>query len=317
VAKSFRSIFRNIFPWLIAGVIFYYLFSKYSVTDVLASIQYVNPAAFVFFVLVYFSYMVVADSGSLHFIFAQFDIQIPWIKILHLRMASYLLMVVNYGIGQGLFAYFLKRKHDVPFAKSTSILLCTVVIDLYWAMSIAFVASLFSVTIVKGINLSLWIQGAWVVLTSIMAAFVLFWRLPLKVREIPWLKVRQFFQTFHEAHLTKYLKIMLMRLPLHCATMTYLYFLAACFGVHIPFIKILTLVPISVAIGAIPITPSGLGTIQVVSILLFQNLVSGGPLEHGDISPPALILSMTLMFTLSIHFLKLLSGAFFFRFVKE
>jgi uncharacterized membrane protein YbhN (UPF0104 family) len=83
--------------------------------------------------------------------------------------------------------------------------------------------------------------------------------------------------------------------------------------VHIPFAKVVTLLPLTVAIGAIPITPSGIGTVQIAAILLFQEHVSGGPVAQGQVSGAEIIFAMSLLFAIAIYCLKLLSGALFFR----
>ena len=304
---------RRIMPWLLAAILFTYLFSRYSVQEVLAAASHLNVLYFLVFLCFYFIYMSLADAGSLQLILNRFGIEARFKKILKLRLASYLMMILNYGVGQGVLAYYIKRQYKVPFAKVSSVLLYIIMMDLYWALTIASVGSFFVTAEIYGHDLVLWIRALWLGASLLLLALFIFWRLPIQEEKLQWLRVRNLFHTFHRARLSDYVMVMLWRFPLHCATSTYLYFLALCFGVSIPFAKVVMLLPMAVVIGAIPITPSGIGTIQLACIVLFQDHVSGGPVAIGHVSGAEIIFSMSLLFTLGIYSLKLLSGVIFYR----
>jgi uncharacterized membrane protein YbhN (UPF0104 family) len=250
-------------------------------------------------------------------ILSHFDIHVGFINILELRMASYLPMILNYGVGQGVMAYLIKRQSNEPLTKVASVLLYTMIVDMYWVLTFAFCGSLFIEAGFDSPALVFWIRAAWSGASSVLLAMYFLFRSPLAEEKIQWLKARNLFHSLQNARLSDYFKVMLWRLPLHCATSTYIYFLALCFGVNIPFIKVITLLPLTIAVEAIPITPAGIGTVQITAILLFQNHVSGGPLANGQVTGAEIVLAMSLLFAFSMNCLKFLSGAIFWRKFKN
>lgn len=307
------SFVRRVLPWLIAAALLYYLFRLYPGAEVLAAARHVNLAAFCGFLIFYFAYWVLADSWSLRQTLNRFGIGGGFAEILSLRLASNLPMILHYGAGQGFLAYLIKRRCNVSLARSSSVLIFVMAIDLYWALTIAFVGSFFTSAVVDGVDLVQWIRGLWLVAGLVLMAVLVFWRLPLREEKLRWRTARDLFHTFHSAGSGDYVAVLAWRFPLHCATSTYLYFLAPCFGVNIPFASVLTLLPITVVIGAIPVTPSGIGTVQVVSIVLFQDHVSGGPVASREINGAEIIFAMSILFTLGVYLLKLISGSLLFR----
>ena len=302
---------RHFLPWLIAALLLYFLFQRYPVNEVLAAASHVNVTAFLGFIFFYFIYMGLTDTWGLNLILNRFGIHSSFRSILELRLASYLPMILNYGVGQGVLAYMIKRKYEEPLVKVSSVMLYILMIDLYWAITFAFCGSFFYEAVLNGHDLVVWIRSAWLAANILLLALFVFWRLPLVEDKISWLKAQNLFHTFHRAKPSDYFMVMLWRFPLHCATSTYLYFLALCFGVNISFVKVVTLLPLTIAVGAIPITPSGIGTIQIAAVLLFQDHVSGGPVAEGQVSGAEVILAMSLLFTIAIYCLKLMSGSLF------
>lgn len=307
------TLVRRTLPWLFAAVLLYFLFNRYPLEDVLAAATYVNVTALIIFLTVYFLYISLADSWSLKKILSRFHIDGPVIKILKLRLASNLAMILNYGIGQGVLAYLIKQQYHVPFARSSSVLIFQVLIDLYLALTISFIGSFFTSVVIDGLNLVPWIRLLWLTASLSFLSISLLIRYSSSLRRFKWQPVQDLFYTFHESGFHDYFKAMLWRIPLHLAASTYLYFLALCFGVYIPLEKVVTLLPLTVVVGAIPITPSGIGTVQITAIFLFQNFVTGDSISEGKVNEANIIFAMSIMFTIGIYILKLLSGTIFFR----
>ncbi len=86
---------------------------------------------------------------------------------------------------------------------------------------------------------------------------------------------------------------------------------------HIPLIQILAKIPIVFLIGALPITPGGLGTTNVAMIELLAPHLSGDIFATSNITPAELILSVSLLWMFVNYFLKVLVGLFFLRRVSQ
>lgn len=245
----------KLIPWAVALAIFYYLFSKYPLGQLAQAAKHLNLWLFIPYAVLYFLFMWIVDCWTLSWLFGRFGFPTRIREIMTVRLASYLIMVINYGASQGVLAYFFKKVKSVPFFKSSSLILFTVIIDLYWTISFAFMGSFYSDLVIEGVNLSRVIQTLWGGATVGLLALFIFWRLPLNVKAIHWIRSRDLFYTFHHAKAQDYLTLMLMRLPMHLAINSSLYFVALTFGVHIPLMTTWAYLPIVILIGTIPITP--------------------------------------------------------------
>jgi uncharacterized membrane protein YbhN (UPF0104 family) len=308
---------RRAIPWIIAALLLFFLFHRYPLADVLAAISHVDTAYFAAFILIYFSYTSLADIWSLHRILGHFDIGGRFRNILEVRLASNLATILNYGLGQGVLAYMIKRRSAVPFAKATSVLALVVLMDLYWALSISFAATFVNLALLESHGLVAWIRMVWVAASLGILALIVFWHLPAGKSLLQHPRVSQWFHVFQNARVGDYLKILAWRLPLHLAACSYLWFLAFCFGVSIPIPVVIMLLPLTIVLGAIPITPSGLGTVQVASIYFFGDQVSGGAVTRGAVSGAEMVFAMSILFTIAVYMMKLLSGALFLRTALE
>lgn len=308
------KLMRTVFPWLIAVFIFYFLFRKYPFRDVIAATQYVRLEYFIPLAVVYFMFIWVSDSWGLAKIFKRFNIKIHFNELLSIRLASYLVSIVNYGAGQAALAYFCKKHKSVPFSDSSSVVIYTAIIDFYWALSIGFAGTfLYSPVVVGSIDITSFIRILWAGATVGLVALWIFWRLPIDLRHLHWLRARNLFHTFHKSRPRDYLYVLLLRFPIHIALNSYFYFLALTYGVHVPLLKVVSLFPIVTIVSTIPITPSGIGTAQFAAVALFQSHISGQAVSQGAVSAPELILSMSLFFAFSNYFLKAVTGVFFIK----
>ena len=308
---------RRALPWLIAATLLFLLFRRYPLPEVLQAASHANLLLFLAFILTYFCFTSFADSWSLSKNLAHFGAPGPVLKALRLRLAANLAMVMNFGIGQGVLAYLIRQHYKMGYARSSSILIFQMLNDLYLTLTISFVGTFFTDVVIDGRDLVPWIRALWgfASICSLGGYFVI--RYTSILDRVPWATLRDLFHTFHQSGIGDYLRVMLWRLPLHCAGVTYMYFLALTFGVHIPLEKVITLLPLTIAIGAIPITPSGLGTVQVTAIYLFSPFITGEAISSGEIKPAEIIFAMSISFTLGIYVLKLASGLLFYRYATQ
>ena len=311
------NILRNVIPWLIAAALLWWLFQRYPLQDVMAAAQHVSLSALVLFLVAYFTWFNFFDIWSLHHTLAASGIRGKLRDVMKIRFASNFAMILNYGLGQGVMAYLIKRSFGESFLRVGGVLALIVVTDLLLGLSISFVGTFFTDVVVGGINLVPWIRLAWVGLILGVILVVVLWRAPLQGDRWNWFKSGRLFHALNTLTLADFAALALKRLPLAVVACSYLWFLALCFGVSVPLEKVLVLLPLTIIVGAIPITPSGLGTVQITTVYLFQGFVGGPAIDSGQISPAEVLLAMSLLFTLGMYVLKLLTGAMFFRTVMK
>lgn len=307
---STLTLAKNILPWIIGVGILYYLFKKYSLSQIAESTEHLNVSYFILFTVVYFSYVWLVDTWTLSKIFSRFGLPTKAGELLIPRLASYLVCIVNYGIGQGMFAFFIKQAKKIPFLKSSSLILFVTIIDLYCVITMALVGSFFVADPVPGMNLKWSIQLLWALATLGMLCLLVFSRLPLQWKFIAWIRKSDLFHTIHHARKRDYFLTLCLRLPIHLVVSTSFFIAALPFGIHIPFLRVLASQPVLMLIATIPLTPGGLGTIQLAAIEFFKDHVHGAILDEGIVSPAEMILSITLMTMLGNYLIKGVLGLF-------
>ncbi|MBI2082651.1 MAG: flippase-like domain-containing protein [Deltaproteobacteria bacterium] len=300
-------------PWLIVLATFYYLFKKYPLDQVIQAARHINFSLFISYSITYFVFMWIVDCWSLARLFSRFGSSTLVREVMPVRLATYLIMVLNYSAAQGVFAYFFKRAKQVSFSKSSSLILFITIIDLYWTITLAFIGSCLASPLVQGHQLSYLISIIWSAATAGLISLNFFWKLPAHWKLMQWLQKRELFHAFHQANIKDYLFTMITRLPMHLAVNTIFYFVAFSFGAHLPFVKVIMYLPIIILIGALPITPGGLGTTQLAAVEFFQNDIQGKIIDQGLVTPAELLLAMSLAFVFFNYFLKALSGSFFLK----
>ncbi len=193
------------------------------------------------------------------------DIPLRMKPVLLIRGASYLLAVLSYSAGQGGIIYFLRREHGVPLSRATGAVLLT---------SGAFVIVLASV---MGIGL---LSGQVpdrpelrVVALLVMAATPVY--LAVVALRPRFLARWQILKPFFDAEIWGTVRIVAAR-GLHTAVLLAGHWTAMrVFGVDVPLDVALTRLPVLFVVGALPISPSGLGTTQAAAMTLFAEFAPG------------------------------------------
>jgi len=319
--QSFIKLIKSVLPWLVAAGVFYYLFRQISPRQVLASLHYVSVPAFVSFGVVYFLTILTLDNWVLSRVFTRFDSPIGFRDLLPARCVSYLLSLVNYNAGQASLALYLKRTRDFSFFKTLGCIFFVTVVDLYWVIALAFCGSFLMEMQLKGFQLQDSVRRVGYIALIALILHLAFWRgwfgkiLPkrLHFRFGDWLRGKHLFQPFHHATLLDYVKIAAARLPIHSVIISSTWFLVRFTGASIPVRDILAATPVILLIGALPITPGGLGTAQLATVELLKDHLTLPPGAAGKIGPEELLLAISLAWMLLNYLLKFLAGTFCLR----
>lgn len=262
------------------------LLNKYPLQQIIGASKNVDWSWFLAYSFVFFLTILLLDCFSVSRLFSRFGFPTSFKEMMHFRLASYLPMILNYGVGQGFLAYFFKKRKKAPFSVSSSLILFVFIVDIYWTFSFACIGSFLSDLTVGSVNLSYFIRAIWSAATIALLVLILAFKFPLK-----------------RARPSDYGVLAIMRLPMHIAVNTTLFFIAPMFGSALPFVKVISYQPVVTLIGAIPITPGGIGTVQLATAEFYKNFVSD----------PSLLVSMSLLFMAANFALQAITGAFFIK----
>lgn len=314
------TIFKKILPWVVAGLIFAWLFNKYPPQNIWNSLKTVNILALCLTAVGYFSIMFVLDTFSVTRVLKHFGHTESFIELLPARGMTYLIMVINYAAAQLAFAFYQNRKHGLPISEMLGIFGIIVVIDLTILSSLAFVSTFFTSWPfdVAGMNISSFVRLVTVAIYAGLAINILFWNGALgKIGFLERLRTKDFFSVLCRAGVRDYISVALNRLPVHVFIMVGMYFAVRPFHAHIPFVAILSNIPIIFFIGSIPISPGGLGTTNAATVELFKPFVTSPLISQGVTTAGDLLFSFSLVWLFANYLMKALTGLICLRFTSK
>lgn len=323
--KIILNLGKNLLPWLVAAGLFAYLFYKIPPAQVLKSLRFVRLWPFVGYAIFYFLVLMALDTFSLARVMTRFDAPVSFRELLPARCVSYLLSIVNYNAGQAAMALYFKRSRGMSFFKTLGNILFVTAIDLYWIVALAFAGSFFLDIQIHELSLNRWVQRVAYVAFAALILHLAFWRgwlgkvWPKRIHFgfTDWVKGRHLFQSFHHATLADYFKIALLRLPIHVLIIISMGVVMSFFEVHIFWTDVIATFPIIFLLGAIPLTPGGLGATQLATVELLKNQVTSPLFSSGQIKPEELLFAMSLAWMFVNYLLKALAGLIFLRTTKR
>src|SRR5262245_18546090 len=194
------------------------------------------------------------DTLVLTVVIRWFHGSVPYRDLLPVRASSYVVGFFNTNLGRGALAAYLCRRLRAPFLELGSTVIFLLLTEytqlVLWSMLglIGFRAD---------VSRSL---------VGVAAAVAIFWvvvRVALAPRT--WSIVR----TFHLATFRQYIEIIALRAPMFLVSLCLHYYAAHAFGIHIPFVQMLTFLPVIFMLAALPVTVAHLGTTQAAWIFFF------------------------------------------------
>jgi hypothetical protein len=194
------------------------------------------------------------DTLLLAVVIRWFHGQVRYRDLLPVRAASYAVGFFNTNLGRGAMAAYLARTLRAPFLELGSTVLFLVLTEYTQLV----VWSLFGLLGLRSeVSRSL---------LAVAAAVAVFWgavRWLLAPRD--WSLAR----TFRLATPARYAAIVLLRAPMFIVSLLVHYYAAQAFGIRIPFLQMLTFLPVIFMIAALPVTVAHLGTTQAAWIFFF------------------------------------------------
>lgn len=311
---------KRIGPWLVAAGILGWLFQQYPISQLYKAITLANPVTYAIFAVIYALIIWTTDTYSLAWLISRFDKPIRWTAILPARAASYLMSLINYGAGQAMLGYTIKRIRDIPLGDILAAFLLLTAADFVWIVTLAFIGSFIGEQHhILGVNVAPMVQGIGALTYAAVALHLIFWRMhwedrlqgALWQRGFAWLRKRSLFRIFHVATLRDYATLFLSRAPIHAMLVLSVYILVPIFQASIDLKHCLGSIPVAVLIGVIPISWGGVGTSQVAMVDLMAPYVTLRSSAAAAVSTEELLLAMGLVWMFTNYFLKFLLGIVF------
>jgi len=317
--KQLREIFKKLFPWAVAALIFAWLFRQYPPANIYNALKYVNIPLFAGVAVGYFIVMFFIDTFSISRVLGRFGHPEGVRELLPARGATYLFMAVNYAAGQAAFAFYQYRKHGIAISKMLGIFGIIVVVDLLLLAFLAFVASFFTTWPfeVMGMNIGQFVR---IFAVAAIGGFCLFLAIANAAANTGFMrKLRRFrlVELVATTRLSDLAYIAAARLPVHAFIMFGMYVAIRAFNAEVAFVKVLANIPLVFFIGALPITPGGMGTSNAALVELFKPEISSSAIASGLVGPGDLLFSFSLVWMFSNMVMKAATGALCLKFVSR
>lgn len=296
---------KKILPWFVAAAIFYFLFKQIPPAQVFKTMLLANIPFFLFLAIVYFILIMILDCFGLKWAISRFSTKVTFYETILMRGATYVLMLINYNLGQGGMAFYLKRTHKAPVFKTLGTILYLTLVDLGLILTLGMGAVLSEDIIYRGVSLKPFLVRG----TLLFYAFFIF----IKIAPFRWLSERQILSALKESTLADYGKAVFFRLPVILTILFSSFFSIQAFHSHLPLTDIFAYSPVIMVAGTLPITPAGIGTVQALTIEFFQTHLTSPLFAQKLTSPAKILLASGLLWVFCNFALKALFGFFCIR----
>jgi len=258
-----RKNWVRLLAWVVTAGLLVLLFRRVSIAEVVAAARgappWVIPGAVACVLAIYFG-----DSFAIWKTFGWFLTKMSFADVLLVRGATYLLAAINYNVGQGAIVYFIHRAAGVPVMRGVATVLLI--------MGVNVLALLFLAT--AGLAVAPGIPHPVTVLVAVAWAGLAVYTVAVVVRP-RWLAKRPLFDVLLGAGLGGHARALLVRLPHIASLIVFQLFMLRAFGVAVPLVVALAVMPVVFFIAVLPISVQGLGTTQAAMVYFFARYAAG------------------------------------------
>ncbi len=277
-----RGKWTRLIPWGVTVVIFAVIFARVPVAEVLAALRQVPLLPYLALMAPYSMVYCLVDSFVLTRAVHWFHQRVFYRRLLPVRASSYILSLLNPGLGQGAVAFYVHRREGIPLWSIAGTMLFLALLEfcqlaLYASLGIfgfqavlapAFVPLYVVLVAVLGLGLLIVHKGV-----EPLERFLT--RLGRLLRRDPTYHTRLRLQhagllgTLQRARLHHYLLTLLYKAPNFLLAVVVHYLALQLFGVHVPLVRLLAFLPIVFLVASLPVTVAHLGTSQAAWLYFF------------------------------------------------
>jgi uncharacterized membrane protein YbhN (UPF0104 family) len=290
-----RSRVRALSPWIVGLLLLAVVLWRVPVSETLQAVRLARLEVFLplltFACLAWF----LIDAFAFKSLFGRFNTPLSFPEARELRALSYLATPIHWNVGRAAVIARLRARHQVPILEATSSMALYQTLD-------ALLVTLLCALGLSQIGESDGFSTSAIFAAMLGGALVGYLALLRVHRRLPAPLDRLRAPSLHRSHRLATTRDLALLLALRLAYFVVLIAVysagTAAFGVELPLPLVIASVPIIQAIGALPISPAGLGTQQAAMLYLFAG--------YG---PDAAILAFGLSYPLLCIVLRSLIGS--------
>jgi hypothetical protein len=209
----------------------------------------------------YSAFYFLVDSFVVQQAVSWFNVRVPYRDILPVRATTYILSLVNTQLGQGGVALYLHRRFGLPFWEITGTVVFISFIEVYQLALYSFVGAVAGGELGRVAPLP--VYGT---LLAYLVLHLWYFSRPRTGR----LGQARLLTAFRRARPRHYLQLLLYKTPNLLAAVTVHWLALPLFGMHVPFLTLLTYLPLVFFFAALPIAAAHLGPSQAAWVYFFR-----------------------------------------------
>lgn len=265
-----RTITINVGAYAIALAIIWFLARNLSLGRLTHSLVDAQMILFIPAAVASMLFWFLGDTFSYARLFSYLHLPTRFLEMLPGTAAYEFFQIVNGVLAGVSLAWFIQSRKRISWLAAGGTLGFLTFIDLQVLATILLLSTLAAPRLLLGIP---WYYPA--AFFAFSAAFITFLTYgPSRLRVAEWVGGRSLLMIFRQAQAFDYLKLGLIRIILFVSQGFLLYLEMVAFGIHAPFTIVMAMLPIVQVAGALPISPSGLGTRQAAMVLCFHEFGS-------------------------------------------
>ena len=278
-----RKTWIRFVPWLLTVVIFAILFTRIPLGKVLEALQQVRLLPYLALMVLLSVLYCLIDSFVLTQVVNWFHRRVSYRRILPVRASSYILSLLNPGLGQGAAAFYIHRREHLPFWAVAGTMLFVVVMEfcqlaLYAGIGIfgfhphlalAFTPVYLVCGTALGLGLVIVHKGGEPVQRTLTRLGRRLWRNPTYEAHVDFQQI-PLVRTLKLARPRHYALTLLYKAPPFFLAVVVHHFALRLFGLHVPLIQLFTFLPIVFLVASLPVTVAHLGTSQAAWLYFFS-----------------------------------------------
>jgi uncharacterized membrane protein YbhN (UPF0104 family) len=266
-----QPLWRRLLPFVTAAALLAFVLSRLDFAAFWAAVSRTHYVLFFLFTVGFNAALLATDSLGTVQVYRSTVCPVRYRELFVIRAASYLPSMLNHHVGQAWLTYFMSKVYKAPLWRMAGATLLVYATTFGCVYSLGLAALPFNHGRVHWLTPTIGIIGAAGVAYMVVIAV-----------GPSMLRARQATSVLVDAGVRGHLLALLYRLP-HVLVLfvgTWVPFLF--FGVDVPFTDALAYIPILMLVTALPITPQGVGTRDVVALQILARYAHGAPAEQAS-----------------------------------
>jgi Lysylphosphatidylglycerol synthase TM region len=290
-------LWRRLLPFLLATVLVGIILMRLDLGLLVRQLGRADYPGLVFFATAITFLLLTADTFATVGIYRRTVCPISFRQLFVLRAASYLPSLLNHHVGQAWLTYFLSKVYRAPLWRVAGATLLTYATTLGCLLLFGVLAVPFNTERIS------WLVPLLAAVTAL--AFLYLAAIAAKPRFLrDWQATAPLLEVGVRGHLVAFVYRIPHMVVLFAGSWLVFWF----FGIQIPLGHALATVPLLMLVAALPLTPQGMGTRDLLSIQLFSRYAAGTPDAQR-----AAIVAATLSWACALTVVQLVISSIFMR----